>query len=324
MKVKLEILTPVHISSGAELSPSEYYIDRKTNELKVVNLNSLFGDPDFKKYQQSFIEKASTSRYLGEIIPDDNLLSRHVLYSLPTSLEFRSANKINIKTFIKSAGRVYVPGSSIKGAIISALFYRALLDISGEGGNKKIATYLTRSDREAYNDLLNLCYKYLWNKANSRIPVNREDWEMKFLSLFSVSDANLLEPQKCLRADICYVVGGKSSRSIPIMYETLRNGTVFEFELKNINCRFSEEKILKICDDFYRKVAGKERIERPENPYLIRLGQGSSRFAVSFLIAAEELKISEYSRKIRPPQTRKRIKYGAEIEMGFARMEVTS
>ncbi|MGB4703946.1 MAG: type III-A CRISPR-associated RAMP protein Csm5 [Candidatus Saccharicenans sp.] len=324
MKVKLEILTPVHISSGAELSPSEYYIDRKTNEFKVVNLNSLFTDPDFKKYQEDFIEKASYSRYLGDIINDYNLLSRHILYSLPTTLEFRSANKINVKAFIKSAGKVYVPGSSLKGAMVSALLYRALLDLSKAKGKEKITSLFTSRDSRAYDDILNICYKYLTNIPDP--DNNRQHSEMKFLRLFSVSDTNLLQPNKCLRADICHVVGARSSRSIPIMYETLRAGTVFEFELKNTGCRFSEKEILAICDDFYRKVASEENLKHLDNQnrYLIRLGQGSSRIALSFYLAARALQIQEYLRRYGLPRTRKRIKDGTDIEMGFARMEFSS
>lgn len=321
MKIKLEILSPVHISSGAELAPSEYYIDQKSNELKVVNLNTLFRDSDFKKYQQTFIEKAASSRYLGEIIPDHSLLNRHVLYSIPAGPDFRGANKINLKAFIKSGGRTYIPGSSIKGAIISALLYRAFLDTSNKE-RSRISALLTSNERKAYDDVLNICYEYLSENPGSAVPNQREPKDMKFLSLFSVSDTNLLEPQKCLKADICQVVGARSPRSIPIMYETLRPGTVFEFDLKKNSCRFSEKQILEICDDFYRKVGRKENLQRPENPYLIRFGQGSSRYAVSFLIAAEELQMSEYLRRVRPPRTRKRIKDGRDIEMGFARLEI--
>ncbi|MDI6697474.1 MAG: type III-A CRISPR-associated RAMP protein Csm5 [Candidatus Saccharicenans sp.] len=315
MKIKLKILTPVHISSGVELSPSEYFIDKVTNELKVVNLNSLIRDSDFKKFEQTFVDKAASSRYLGEIIPDHKLLNRHVLYSIPTSPDFRAANKVNLKAFIKSGGRVYIPGSSIKGAILSALLYRALLE---EKERSKISSLLTSKDKSvakrAYDDLLDRCYKNL--------SENPPPEKMRFLSLFSVSDTALKKPQECLKADICHVVGARSSRPIPIMYETLRPETVFEFDLKKNRCRFSEKQILEICDDFYKKVAHKENLQQSENPYLIRLGQGSSRYAVSFLIAAEELQISEYLRRVRPPRTRKRIKDGRDIEMGFARLEI--
>lgn len=160
MKLKLEVLTPVHISSGSEISPSGYYIDKKNTLLNVVNMNSLLADPAFRNYERDYIDKAARSRYLGDIISDDNLLHRHVLYSLPTTAEFRAANTINIKAFIKSAGRVYIPGSSIKGAIISALLYQALLDL-GIGNRIDLSQLLSSSRKSAYDELLGICYDYL-------------------------------------------------------------------------------------------------------------------------------------------------------------------
>lgn len=306
MKLKLEVLTPVHISSGSEISPSGYYVDPKTTLLNVVNMNSLLADPAFRNYEREYIDKAARSRYLGDIISDSNLLCRHILYSLPTTTEFRVANKINIKAFIKSAGRVYIPGSSIKGAIISALLYQALLDLRYR---INLSQLLASSQKSAYDELLNTCYEYL-SAGNQR--------QNKFTNLLSVSDTSQLKPEQCLRADICQVSGSRSSRAIPIMYETLKKGSTFEFELKKTNCKFSEKEILQICDRFYQKVAAKENLDYSKEPHPLRLGQGSSRFAVSFLIAAEELKISNY--KLKPPKTRKRVIDGKEIAMGFVRI----
>lgn len=318
MKLKIEVLTPVHISSGSEISPSGYYIDPKSTLLNVVNMDGLLADPAFRKYEQEFINNASRSRYLGAIIKDHNLLSRHVLYSLPTTAEFRAANTINIKAFIKSAGRVYIPGSSIKGAIISALLYQALLDL---GNRIDLSQLLSSSRKSAYDELLGTCYDYLSGNtqaSRARTDDRGEIVQKKFINLLSVSDTSQLKPEQCLRADICQVDGSRSSRAIPIMYETLKKGSTFEFELKNTKCKFSEKEILQICDKFYKKVAAKENISYSKDPYLLRLGQGSSRFAVSFLIAAEELKISNY--KLRPPKTRKRVIDGEKKAMGFVRI----
>lgn len=319
MKLKLEVLTPVHISSGSEISPSGYYIDKKSTLLNVVNMDGLLADPAFRIYEQEFINNASRSRYLGAIIKEDhNLLSRHVLYSLPTTTEFRAANTINIKAFIKSAGRVYIPGSSIKGAIISALLYQALLDL---GNRIDLSQLLSSSRKSAYDELLGTCYDYLSGNTQAfraRTDDRGEIGQKKFINLLSVSDTSQLKPEQCLRADICQVTGSRSSRAIPIMYETLKKGSTFELELKNTRCKFSEKEILQICDGFYKKVAAKENLSYSKEPHLLRLGQGSSRFAVSFLIAAEELKISNY--KLRPPKTRKRVMDGGEKAMGFVRI----
>lgn len=313
MKIKVKILTPVHISSGEELSPAEYFIEKNTGKFNRIDLESLFADRAFDQYRENYIREASLSRYLGSIIMDQSLLLKHSLYSLPASPEFKNQNFINVKLFIKSAGRVFIPGSSLKGSIISALLYYALGKLyskSNESFNLKTS----------YEDLLNKAYGYL-SIDDDKKENQQHQQKNRFLNLISISDSNLLSPDKCLRVDIAKVIGAKRGGQIPISYETLREGTVFELELKSKNCRLNEKEILNICHNFYSKVAEKEQLfQLSRDPYLCRLGQGSSRWAVSFLVLAQELGIKDY---LRPPRTRKRIIYGQEKAMGFIQLLIS-
>jgi len=51
MKLSMKVLSPVHISSGSDLSPSEYYVDKKTGRVNVVDMEKLFLDPGFNAYR---------------------------------------------------------------------------------------------------------------------------------------------------------------------------------------------------------------------------------------------------------------------------------
>ena len=97
MRVKVKVITPVHIGSGQSISPSGYFIDREKGYLNFLNLDSLFQDSAFNRYREEFIKKAAIARYIGEIIQDHNLLKKHILYSIPASSEVRSGNPIEIK-----------------------------------------------------------------------------------------------------------------------------------------------------------------------------------------------------------------------------------
>jgi CRISPR-associated protein Csm5 len=307
MKLSMKVLSPVHISSGSDLSPSEYYVDKEAGRVNVVDMEKLFLDPGFNAYRESFIREAGTSRYLGDIIRDEKLLSRHLLYSIPATADFRNQNYINIKSFIKSAGRPYVPGSSIKGAIISALIYQALKEIAR---NESIEL----NQRTRYTDLLDRAYRQLSKEGHLNLKRDR------FLNLLSVSDSNLLNPEDSLQAEVCEVIGARTRGRIPVRYECLKEGVTLEFELKSVNCKYSETQILDICHDFYKKVAAKEGVDSGQEPYLLRLGQGSSRYAVSLLILAEELNIRNYG--LRPARTKKRLMRGTgRKEMGFVQLK---
>jgi len=307
MKLSMKVLSPVHISSGSDLSPSEYYVDKKTGRVNVVDMEKLFLDPGFNAYRKEFIREAGSSRYLGYIISDEKLLSSHLLYSIPATADFRSQNYINIKSFIKSAGRPYIPGSSIKGAIISALIYQALKEIAGN-------ETLDLNQRTHYTELLDKAYSRLSKDSHINLQKNR------FLNLLSVSDSNLLKPEDCLQAEVCQVIGAKTKGQIPVCYECLKEGVTLDFELKSVNCKYSEKQILDICHEFYNKVAAREGVNSGQESYLLRLGQGSSRYAVSLLILAEELNIRSYG--LKPARTKKRLIRGSgQKEMGFVRLK---
>jgi len=307
MKIKVTVLSPVHIGSGEEISPTEYFIDRQRGWFNRLNLNSLFLDVKFRAHRERFITEAARSRYIGQIISDDSLLNKHILYSIPISAEARQEiinSPKNVKTFIKSAGRVYLPGSSLKGSILSAFLWHVLKEKSQE--KKAIIEEIIQVGKgqsaQAYDKLLNL--------ALGRVaPVEHRPENPKFSHWLDVADSNTIFPQESLQISLVKVKGSRTGRELPVFYETIKKDQIFWMEIKATEVLrkegYSEKALFQIAHDFYSRVAQKDGVSVPNVPYLLRVGQGATAFSTSLLILAEDLRIRNYA--LRPPRTRKRI-----------------
>ncbi len=127
MKIRLQTLAPVHIGSGEEISPIEYFVEG--DKFVRVEMDGLFSDLGFRPCLDSFVKAASAgNRYIGDIVGKKLLLS-HPRYILPinsSAKQYLQTNRTIVKAFIKSAGRVFIPGSSLKGSILSAVMYYVL------------------------------------------------------------------------------------------------------------------------------------------------------------------------------------------------------
>ena len=297
MKIKLKTLSPVHIGSGEEITPMEYDLNERFNR---IDMNSLFSDPDFEPMMEKFIAAAGSQRYIGDQLPHEILMS-HRLYSISVRLnaqDYLEEHRTTVKSFIKSAGRVYIPGSSLKGCILSALIWFVLKD--AQGRDKENIQFCMK-ERGRFNDLLNIAFNNMIRDKRGRGPGS-----MRFARWLDVSDSNLQTADDLMEISLIKIQGAKTGKEQPILYETLKSGAEFELKIFAKNLKFSDQQVLDICDTFYRRVLAKDKSENIQpSAKLLRLGQGSSAFATSLLILASDLGISDY--QITPPITRKRI-----------------
>jgi CRISPR type III-A-associated RAMP protein Csm5 len=307
MKIIIKTLTPVHIGSGKEISPTEYLVE--DGYFYRINLNSLFADPDFQNLSEKFIDSALHTRYLGDLIPKE-FLKKHILYSLPITgkaKEYLKTNKTIVKEFIKTAGKVFIPGSSLKGSILSAIFYHILKE-NFSTNEEFILKNLQFPKKYKYEDFLDFVF--------SRLAKDSTLKRFTFTRWLDVTDSNTKNPSEVLQISLAKVKGSKSGKELPILYETLKVNVEFTTEIKSQNTIFKEEEILSIVDNFYKKVLAKDKNQIKTNEILIRLGQGVTAYATSCLILAEELRISY---PIRPPTTRKRI--DEILPMGWVKIQ---
>lgn len=337
MNYQLEVLSPVHIGSRNDISPVEYIVN---NQFYRIEMDELFKDKEFNK--ESFIQKAiSGDFYLGNFTPD--LGKKYPLYILNVdkySSNYLIANKPSIKEFIKTGGFVYIPGSSIKGSILSAMYWHVLKKASNKDENIKsiIINCLTRIETN-FKSLPNTYKKFIKKKWNYKIKKEEVDFietlhSMGFYYLFpeeirkyrikekidrkgrkkvintirfgdwlEISDTNTIEPGQSLEITTAKVIGAR--RRIEILYEVLTKGTNFNFRIIPQKTLFSEKEVLEIVDRFYSKVLQNDidfysknnidcNLSEIENEkYKLKIGQGSTIYATSFLILASDLGIKK-------------------------------
>ena len=291
MRGKIEILTPVHIGSGNEIGPVEYLVD---NKFYRIDMDRLFEDASFDK--NGFIRQAVAGNlYLGDF--NAALVKKYPLYILDiddSAWTYLKSRKPTIKEFIKSGGGVYVPGSSIKGSILSALYWRILKELAQKDPHMKsiIMCCLTRSPadllklpsfyrkflKQTWNrrlkrkefdfqeTLLSLTFYYLIEESERGVFI--KEWLdrkgkrhitniVKFASWLEVGDADLTKPSESLHIILTKTVGGQKQINIP--FEAVKTGSNFEFRLKTQKAAFSEDRILEIVDEFYSKVWMKDK-----------------------------------------------------------------
>lgn len=335
----LRIHTPVHIGSGNEIIPNEYFYD--DGKFNRVNINSLVADPEFKQYMDDYIEGSVRQRQIEKHVPVE-LLKRHILYSIDVKGEAASyiaSNPTTVKEFIKTSGKVYIPGSSVKGSILSGLIYTCILDKYGNNEQTlsiinniqhNSDTYriaLQRRDRRKKKQSLRNLSKLnseildlVFDQQCEQTVYNRHD---RFIQWINVSDSNPFDPSEVLEIRLAKVVGSRGPNKIPILYETLKENVSLKIQITRVNLESDLEDMIADCGDFYYAVADYCNIELPEDGAFLRLGQGSSVYATSLLTLFKDLKaenkIDRYIYMISDPKTSKLI--DGRIPMGW--IEVT-
>lgn len=305
MKIKIRALRPIHIGSGAEVVPNEYLVEGGL--LHRIDMNSLVADPEFAPLMEKFIASAVAQRYLGTLLPVD-LLKKHTLYSLPlagNAQKHLATNQIAIKGHIKTAGRVYLPGSSVKGSLLSPLIWKALFEL-GDAGKFNLDQY-TKA-RPDYDGLLAQALGFI-----SQGPPN------KFVRWADITDSQPLPAGVALDVRMAEVVGSKKGGHLPIMFECIRPGTEFIIEIKPQQCRYEVEEILETADEYFRFVAKDDDSGQVEtDKYLLRLGQGATCYSTSLIYLSEAL--SQKYDLVHDPITRKLI--DRKTPLGWAEAEI--
>ena len=297
----VEIISPLHIGSGRELMPSDFVVrgdkiyvidaDKVFNELIKIGVYDLL---EFEKYpMEGIIEKYNLN------------LEDVSLYSIKFECE-KAKESMGIREFIKCNNKPFIPATSVKGAIRTALMYYVLKenDVLLEEGIKMA---LKTSPKKADDYLEAKIFGYVEDRRGLR-----HDGKFDILRALIIRDSGLIDLDK-LKVKLVEIVN--NSRSIPIRCEVLEDVKIemdmfidydllknFDFngEIDNINF---DEKLLKnairefandLIDaelseiykfgrykdkvrDFYINL--KQRIKNGD--LLLRLGWGVSYYGVS-------------------------------------------
>ncbi|WP_347275373.1 type III-A CRISPR-associated RAMP protein Csm5 [Candidatus Kuenenia sp.] len=131
-KIKAEILTPVHIGDGTDMEPLEYVIKDKFYKVNMEEwLSTLLGEKaeEFKKLTGKEYAQEATLVALRNFVRNNIDTEKYTEWAVDVSDAAQkkyeekfnaSENQLTMSPFIRTGGKPFLPGSSIKGALRTA------------------------------------------------------------------------------------------------------------------------------------------------------------------------------------------------------------
>lgn len=306
-RMKITALSPVHIGDGTLIGKKEYIQLKFRGPVLIPDLSRMFGDLCAMGKEQAFESfllknnKDSLGQWLQmEKIPEKKIASWK-RYALDSGDAFirpqngKAATPKGILSFIKDAyGMPYVPGSSLKGMIRTALLaaeiewdkrrYDGCLQAVSDGARRggKRNTYLKKETDGLEAEVFHRLSRNEKSKGNA---VN------SILSGLIVSDSQPISTDKLtLSQKIDYSLDGKE-KPLPILREALVPGTeiLFDVTIDSNVCPYTIEDILEALDYFqqvsYRTFYSRFR-RGSDMPGTVWLGGGAGFLSKTILYPA--------------------------------------
>ncbi|MCM1578180.1 MAG: type III-A CRISPR-associated RAMP protein Csm5 [Ruminococcus sp.] len=267
--VTLTAAGPVHIGSGREISKKDcLYL---SNERKVYILDSMkvFGGmkrsgllKDYEKYLMDDSQKNFTFFIKSHNITPAEYKS-WAAYTLPldgmgntlTDSRSRGGGSDNIAEFLKdSLGCPYIPGSSLKGALRTAIQgtlcerdrekYSGIADRISSAECRYRTSYLRSENRQLSEKLFHTV------QADPKHPENAVNDMFRGLR---ISDSKPLPAESLILCQKIDKLPDGTDKALPIKRECLKPGTkiTFEMTIDRKYIKLSESSILKAADAFY-------------------------------------------------------------------------
>lgn len=240
-RMSLTTLSPIFIGSGEELNKSMYVYNNR--EIMIIDERKLIKELLLRKgLYESFLNEC----YSGNLNLT-NFLERHLngykdmdiyKYKIMSYSDVKTNSKFNnINTFIKSSnGKPYIPGSSIKGAIRTAIIYGEIMNNKNKYNNifKDIVNY-----RNKYNE------GYIVDNISNHFNIKNI---FKNIAVSDTNDINIENLCICKRYDISTHI--EVGHELPIYMELLKPCLKFNF-LLTLYSSFSINDLSKYFNNFY-------------------------------------------------------------------------
>ena len=133
MKCNIKVLSPVHIGSGEKYTASEYVKSKaktkKGNVLKIIkrmDVSNYFLSLDDDKKDEFLRDLSNPNFNLKDF--DSKIPNTYMKYRAIDKTKKEIVPAQEITESIKTLNQLYIPGTSIKGAIKSAILYHRLDD----------------------------------------------------------------------------------------------------------------------------------------------------------------------------------------------------
>ncbi len=240
-KMSLTTLSPIFIGSGEELNKSMYVYNNR--EIMIIDERKLIKE---LLLREGLYESFLNGCYSGNLNLT-NFLEKHLngykdmdiyKYKIMSYSDVKTNLKFNnINTFIKSSnGKPYIPGSSIKGAIRTAIIYGEIMNNKNKYNNifKDIVNY-----RNKYNE------GYIVDNISNHFNIKNI---FKNIAVSDTNDINIENLCICKRYDISTHI--EVGHELPIYMELLKPCLKFNF-LLTLYSSFSINDLSKYFNNFY-------------------------------------------------------------------------
>lgn len=359
-RVFAETLTPVHIGSGNELHfNTDYIYFEKQNVIGVIQpekILSLIGKDNLDKWVTYITQKKGIDKYLYNILkrnPEPDEISSRIIPVLE-----RAPHQQNIKEqLFNGTGKPYIPGSSIKGSIRTALLTYLIGNQPEVVKQRKNLEIIKRHGRAEFNDSI-IQKHYFGHDPNHDIMrlIRTGDVTLRKTSSYLVQTVNLQGNHWDIKKSInqfveCIPLGESSEFKLQIFdYGQLAkqyfpenkkfltdDGLITRIRshtnrwLNNEIAFWEEEGYPEAAKDYYQALRDIEEISRSceENEAVLRIGFGGGFTSTTGdwqYDHMEEYDYNELTDRLRPrryqgmvfPKTRKFTKN--QLPLGFVKL----
>ena len=259
-KMEMEILTPVHIAGAdykSKLNKTEYIFNPNTNDLTIIDNN---------KFIDFLIKKKVMDKYMDEIRENNKLNlfyflknsdlyknkdRNKILYEDLRGFTKKSYKNLDIELKIKENEKkenlnnitllnknvkdeVYIPGSSIKGALVNLLLVSYIINNRDEFVNeiKQIENEVEDLDKGNFK-FSQKKLKDIINKVQEKILY--ENFSNKKIKKFGISVSDSYENKKDIDVnfyqDIDEKIKDKKESYLPVVREYIEPKNIFEFDI---------------------------------------------------------------------------------------------
>ena len=270
-KMEMEVLTPVHIAGAdykSKLNKTEYIFNPNKNDLTIIDNN---------KFIDFLIKKKIIDKYMDEIRENHKFnlfyfLKNSALYKDLKTFTKKSYENLDIELKIKENGKkenlnnitllnknvkgeVYVPGSSIKGALVNLLLVNYIINNRDEFVNeieqieKEIKNFNKKRNEFVNKENITKKEIEIFDKKNSKSfqgkvknIINRvqekilyENCSNKKIKKFGISVSDSYENKRNIDVnfyqDIDEKIKDKKESYLPVVREYIEPKNIFEFDI---------------------------------------------------------------------------------------------
>ncbi|WP_315344495.1 type III-A CRISPR-associated RAMP protein Csm5 [Leptotrichia wadei] len=249
-KMEMEVLTPVHIAGAdykSKLNKTEYIFNPNTSDLTIIDNN---------KFIDFLIKKKIIDKYMDEIRENNKLnlfyfLKNSDLYKYLRTFTKKSYKNLDIELKINKKGKkenlnnitilnknvkdeVYIPGSSIKGALVNLLLVSYIINNRDKFVNeiKQIENEVENFDKDN-SKFFQKKVKNIINKVQEKILY--ENCSNKKIKKFGISVSDSYENKKDIDVnfyqDIDEKIKDKKESYLPVVREYIEPKNIFEFDI---------------------------------------------------------------------------------------------